>query len=303
VELSFRRVICSSCVRLVDVCAVKSPDICNQANPCLIQLVTTDPQLDVRLETIHLIFDLSYRKGNVSAKVLRAVVSRVSAKNKQERRDALTGLGQIYHRHYTQIKLKSVQAAGDDCDLDIILKALHEGCHLDRRRKRHDPSRQGRNKNAKVDMDFCDDSDNDDCNDAEEEKYGWIPRKIFESACFSDQTDADMRSRVIQIVDDMLLGSELSSNSSKKMTPTARAVALAMIVDSLRKGGENLLTENGSSNALKFLNQLLKQRASLQKTVSAYIDARANIRECESGTFFLSSWPIQWGSSVDRQPI
>jgi hypothetical protein len=299
VEPSIRRVICSSCVRLMEVHAVTWPDICTEAGDCLIRLVTTDPQLDVRLETIHLICDLAYRKGNVSAKVLRAIGSRVSAKQKQERRDALTGLGQIYYRHYTQAKLKSVQAAGDDCDLDIILKALHEACHLDRRRKRHDPSRSRRNRNQNDEMDFDDDGDNDDCHDAEEEKYGWIPRKIFESACFSDQSDADMRSRVIQIVDDMLLGSELSSNSSKKMTPTARAVGLAMIVDSLRKGGENLLTEDGSSNALKFLHQLLKQRANLQKTVSAYIDARAKIRECQSGTFrsiYLSSWPMQYNA-------
>jgi hypothetical protein len=232
---------------------------------------------------------LAYRKGNVSAKLLRAVGSRVSAKHKQERRDALTGLGQIYYRHFTQTKLKNIQAAGDDCDLDIILKVLHEGCHLDRRRQRYGSSRSKRNRDVDDDMDFGDDGgENDGCDDPEEEKYGWIPRKVFESACFGDQIDPDMRSRAIQIMDDMLLGSDLPTTStSKKMTPTAKAVGLAMIIDSLRKGGENLLTEDGSSNAMKYLNQLLKQRASLQKTLSAYIDARAKIRECESGTLYF----------------
>jgi hypothetical protein len=287
VEPSVRRVICQSCVRLIDVQdALKNSDVCNEADACLIHLVQTDPVLDVRLEAIHLICDLAYRKANVSAKLLRAVGSRVSAKHKQERRDALTGLGQIYYRHFTQTKLKNIQAAGDDCDLEIILKVLHEGCHLDRRRQRHGPSRSKRNRNVGGEMDFADDcGDNGGCDDAEEEKYGWIPSKVFESASFNDQTDPDMRSRAIQIMDDMLLGSDLpSTSSSKKMTPTAKAVGLAMIIDSLRNGEENLLTEDGSSNAMKFLNQLLKQRASLQKTLSAYIDARAKIRECESGT-------------------
>jgi hypothetical protein len=264
----------------------------------LIRLIQTDPALDVRLEAIHLICDLAYRKGNVSAKLLRAVGSRVSAKHKQERRDALTGLGQIYYRHFTQTKLKHIQAAGDDCDLDIILKVLHDGCHLDRRRQQKSPSRSRRNRTVDDEMDFVDDG-GDGCDDAEEEKYGWIPRKVFESACFGDQTDPDMRSRAIQIMDDMLLGSDLpSTSSSKKMTPTAKAVGLAMIIDSLRKGGENLLTEDGSSNALKYLHQLLKQRASLQKTLSAYIDARAKIRECESGTLL----PIE-SKRRDREPI
>jgi hypothetical protein len=287
VELSIRRVIGQSCVRLIDVHeSLGNSDVRNEADACLIRLIQTDPALDVRLEAIHLICDLAYRKGNVSAKLLRAVGSRVSAKHKQERRDALTGLGQIYYRHFTQTKLKNIQAAGDDCDLDIILKVLHEGCHLDRRRQRNGSSRSKRNRNVDDEMDFADDcGDNNGCDDAEEEKYGWIPRKVFESACFGDQTDPDMRSRAIQIMDDMLLGSDLpSTSSSKKMTPTAKAVGLAMIIDSLRKGGDNLLTEDGSSNALKFLNQLLKQRASLQKTLSAYIDARAKIRECVSGT-------------------
>jgi hypothetical protein len=290
VEQSIRRVICQSCVRLIDVHAsLGNTDVCHEADACLIRLVQTDPALDVRLEAIHLICDLAYRKGNVSAKLLRAVGSRVSAKHKQERRDALTGLGQIYYRHFTQTKLKNIQAAGDDCDLDVILKVLHESCHLDRRRQRHGSSRSKRNRNVEDEMDFGDDGgDNNGCGDAEEEKYGWIPRKVFESACFGDQTDPDMRSRAIQIMDDMLLGSDLPSTStSKKMTPTAKAVGLAMIIDSLRKGGENLLTEDGSSNAIKYLNQLLKQRASLQKTLSAYIDARAKIRECESGALYF----------------
>jgi hypothetical protein len=224
------------------------------------------------------------------------VGSRVGAKQKAERRDALSGLGQIYYRHYTQKKLQLIQQAGDDCDLDIIRSVLHDNCRLDDRdgrgrRRRHPQtsasrSRQTKNRNVHDEMDFDDDDDNGDCDDAEEEKYGWIPRTVFDSACYSDQADPDMRSRVFQIMDDMLLGSDLAStSSSKKMTPTAKAVGLAMIVDSLRNGGENLLTEDGSSNALKHLIQLWKQRASLQKTLSAYIDARAKIRECASGTF------------------
>ena len=291
VEAAVRRVVVESCVRLLDNhhCSsssnAASTDVTAQVDACLIRLVTSDPVTDVRLEAIHLICDLSYRRGCVTAKLLQAVGSRVSAKHKQERRDALTGLGQIYYRHFCQDKLRAVQAAGDDCDTAVILQVLHDTCHLETRRRRGKQGKQQRRGRKSNGMDFDHaDADAEDRDDAQEEKYGWIPHKVFESAYFSDQADADMRSRVIQIMDDILLGSDLSSSSSsKKMTATARAVGLAMIVDSLREG-ENLLTEEGTSNGFRFLKQLLKQRATLQKTLSSYIDARAKIRECQTGT-------------------
>jgi hypothetical protein len=67
----------------------------------------------------------------LSQVVARLLVARVSAKHKQERQDTLAGLEQIYYRHFTQTKLKNIQAAGDDCDLDIILNCTRAAIWID----------------------------------------------------------------------------------------------------------------------------------------------------------------------------
>ena len=62
-----------------------------------------------------------------------------------------------------------------------------------------------------------------------EEKYGWIPCLIFESVCFTDAVDPEMRNRLVQIMDDVLLG-----------PGSGRKAALV--------GKENLLSSGGGSN-------------------------------------------------------
>tara|TARA_B110000971_G_C19560821_1_gene298664 strand:+ start:186 stop:521 length:336 start_codon:yes stop_codon:yes gene_type:complete len=52
--------------------------------------------------------------------------------------------------------------------------------------------------------------------------YSWIPGKILEAFCYADNVDAEMRSRIVQIVDDVLLPKSLST--------TARATGLVVIV-------------------------------------------------------------------------
>jgi hypothetical protein len=103
-----------------------------------------------------------------------------------------------------------------------------------------------------------------------------------------------MHNGVVQIVDEVFLGSFKTDKSSKlKMTQTARAVGLALLLESLCHDHgadqqqpwltcEQLL--RNTTNAFKFMQQLLGQRARLQKTIRSYIDARAAIRECKSGT-------------------
>jgi len=268
IEVSIRKCTVAALVKMVPVV---QNEMQQEAVDALKHLTTTDPNVDVRIDAIHQICDLIYRhkeSHQIPAALLQAVGARVSAKHKQERRDALTGLAKIYHRHCVLSKLKDVQAGGDDCDLKVILGVLHDACHLDRRRRRKGGRRQQLH-------------DDDDHLDVDEEKYRWIPRKVLESACFTDQTDTEMRSRVVHIVDEILLGT--STKSDKNMSATARAVGLAMILDSLREDGENVFGDGGSSNAFKFLQQLLGQRASLQKMVCSYIDARARVRQCEPG--------------------
>jgi hypothetical protein len=211
---------------------------------------------------------LAYREGEktssaaVPARLLAAVGNRVSSKNKTERRDALTGLAQIYHRHYVAIKLRQVQSGGDDCEMDIILEAL---------RDTYESQGGSAKKKRFADKDGVDSLDLD-------EKYKWIPSLVFKSACYTDANDPEMRNRVVQIVDDVLLGGKMDH-----FTPTSQAVGLAFIIASLRDEDED---PHGpiTSNAFKWMCTLFSQRASLQRAVANYLDARAKIKASKQGT-------------------
>ncbi|KAL7553699.1 hypothetical protein ACHAWF_017019 [Thalassiosira exigua] len=84
-----------------------------------------------------------------------------------------------------------------------------------------------------------------------------------------------MRNRVFQIVDDVLLGtSKKDSLSGSNLTPTSRAVGLALIMESVKQ----------KDNAYKWMCALFTQRGRLQKALGAYLDARSKAKECESGS-------------------
>lgn len=265
---------------LVSILSLKGDEetLAKEASTALAKMMEHDPNLDVRLQAIHQVCDLAYKAKNknayVSARLLQAVGNRVGSKNKMERRDALTGLAQIYHRHYVVEKLKHVQSGGEDCDIGVILDALQETCHSGRTKGSAKKQRRSRA------------SDQDEFHSLDEEgKYNWIPRKVFESACFTDAEDTEMRNRVVQIVDDVLLGSTSDGGKGKKeaLSPTSKAVGLAFIVDSLRYD-DNGPCDTSESNAYKWMMGLFANRASLQRALRDYIDARAKIRATEKGT-------------------
>ena len=255
---------------LVNILANKGHEeaLAKDASDALVKMMEHDPNLDVRLEAIRQVCDLAYhekdKKSNaaVPARLLLAVGNRVSSKNKTERRDALTGLSQIYYSHYVVTKLKQVQSGGDDCEIEVILDALRYTYEL-----------QGGSakKRRLADDDGLDSFDLD-------EKYKWIPSLVFKSACFNDANDPEMRNRVVQIVDDLLLGGMKNS-----LTPTSQAVGLAFIIASLRDDDED---PRGpiTSNAYKWMCTLFSQRASLQRAVANYLDARAKIKASKQGT-------------------
>ncbi len=205
----------------------------------MLKLCLEDPASDVRLGTIHGICDLAYRHPTaVSLDTWLAVGCKVTSKQKQERKDALTGLVQTYYQHYMVKRLKDVQAGGDDVPLDVVQQTLQVVESVD------------------------------DSNEYDHARFEWIPSRVFECACWKD--DTDLQSRVWQAMDDMLLGSELAA-SSKKLTSTARAVGLAIIVDSLEE------------NALSWLGGLLRERSKLQQKLNEYMDARALLRQLTIG--------------------
>lgn len=244
-------------------------DLCDEVNEVLATIITKDPNLDVRLLGIHQVCDLAHNATSdvsnnapqsisstsrppapsisvISAELLQAVGNRVSSKNKTERRDAITGLAQIFQKHYMRKKVETIQEGGDNCDIEVILEVLHETCKLQGRDERNSKKNKHENEG--------------------DEKFGWIPQKVFECVYFSDASDPDMRNRIFQIVDDVLLDASL--------TTTSRAVGLAIILHSLKE----------KENAFKWMCALLSQRSQLQRALGLYLDARLKAKDCKSGT-------------------
>ncbi len=281
---------------------IRESDIVQEVSLCLVQMLDNDPSLEVRSQIINSVCDLVYKKTKlpsisstggdashletvsttVPARLLQAIGSRVHSKIKSERKDAVTGLSQLYFRQYVQPKLHQLEASGDEVDVQLVLEVIHETCDLDNLVKQRS-SVTPKKRRSKA-------ANNETTYDDEDDRYSWIPRKVFECVCYTDATDPDMRTRVFQIVDDVLLGSELSE--SKKMTPYSRAVGLAFILDSLREGDDDLLGGHANGNAYKFMVSLLTQRANLQRALNKYVDARSALKSCKSGTrprcFFCS---------------
>lgn len=228
-------------------------DLCELVNESLAKIIEDDPVLDIRILAIHQVCDLVHNAtfdgesddnnrqstppiSIISADLLLAVGKRVESKNKAEHKDAITGLAQIYHRHYIRRKLAEIQEGGDDINIGEILETLHAEC-VGKKKKKQD-------------------------------KFAWIPQKVFDCVCYQDAADPEMRNRIFQIVDDVLLGSSKSSSLSQ----TSRAVGLAMILHSL------------NDNAKKWMAALFVQRANLQRALGLYLDARLKAKECEPGS-------------------
>eukprot|EP00934_Nitzschia_sp_Nitz4_P005774 Nitzschia sp. Nitz4//scaffold2_size372955//272889//282374//NITZ4_000454-RA/size372955-processed-gene-0.127-mRNA-1//-1//CDS//3329546871//5764//frame0 len=101
-----------------------------------------------------------------------------------------------------------------------------------------------------------------------DERWDWIPSRVFECASFSQ--DTDLQARLWQAMDDMLLGSQLQS--SKRLKSTARAVGFAMLLDTLQ------------DNARQWLVGLLNHRAQIQQQLHDYLEARSQAKKCTFGS-------------------
>ena len=246
----------------------------------LTQMIQDDPDLAVRMKAIFAVCDWVYRlptKSQVAPTLLKAVASRVSSKHKEERKSAMTGLAQLYFRQYLREKVKTLQHEQDQTDIGDVLQVLNDTCRL----------RVGSSKRKgwRSHRDEEDGEDEDDM-EMEEATYGWIPSKVFECAYFTDAIDSEMRSRVIQVVDEVLLGSSSSSSSDKQLSVTARAVGLTMILNAVSNGDllANSHNEASQTNAYKYMRQLFAQKALLQKVLLMYLEARVELRNLDKGS-------------------
>lgn len=209
-----------------------------EAQSALRTMLEEDPDPQVRLACIHGICDRAYAHPEaISADLLLSVGYKTGTKQKQERKDALTGLVQTYYQHCMLPRLQAVIDGGDDVSLQIVQNTLDDAQTF-----------QSREENYRI-------------------KFEWIPNKVFEAASFQD--DLDLNARVWQVMDDMLLGSELSSK--RHLPSTARAVGLAIILEHLEE------------NALAWLGGMLRDRARLQQKVLEYLNTRPSIRDHQPG--------------------
>ena len=103
---------------------------------------------------------------------------------------------------------------------------------------------------------------------------------------------------LVKFIDDLILGSSLSKNPNKNLTPTARSVGLVVLIDSLRKPGESVWGENDTTNAFKFMQDFFRRRVMLQRALGKYIDARSRIREYRAGRIYCNALTVL--SSVIR---
>ena len=278
--------------------------LCKDATDTLVDMVKSDSCVEVRLLIVHGVCDMVYRQKGpealsdeshqiiesnetrrlqygapaialVSSRLLKAVGQRVSSRNKTERRDAVTGISQIYFRRYVLEKLKKVNSGGDDCDIHLVAETVADVCRIKNDRdKRRAVTRTNVSTTDKEYFDLDD-------------KYSFIPRLVFESACFTDSTDPEMRSKVVQIIDETLLGpfsSEGTMNSSS-LTATSRAVALVMILHSFQYSDTSEVKSIEESNAFKWLCSLQVQRAKLQQAVYSYVETRTNAKEAARGEY------------------
>jgi hypothetical protein len=308
-------------------------DVALAVTETLSSIISTDPSLDVRTEAIHLVCDYLYQRPKVRIsqsssntithsklnglllQLLHAISTRISSKQKQERRDAITGLAHIYVQPNVQPVLLACSRVtdneeADDIDEDVAISsiaALREMCgsmNGSGLTVHHRIRAGGRRRRSSIEEDDDEESESDrdaDFTDSTStsvsDLYRWIPGKVMQCICFTDSTDAEMRSRVVQIIDEFLLkvsNDKKEQNNKNNGIAIAQAIGWASLLDSLvadsngdSNGTLDLLTSNNYhrfvSTEFKFLLQLLTQRATLQNTINRYIDARAQTRQHDIG--------------------
>ena len=231
VHAPIREIVVKACVPLLLSSKAKATayDDHKDIERVLQEVVTSDPSKSVRLLAIHELCDAEYNQaGTVSVKLLQAVASRIPSKDAAERKDALTGLAQIYAKH------------------GALQDNLQSGLELLPSRKRKRSSRD-------PDGDEDDDDDDDD-----EGSYDWIPRRLLEACHFSDKLDSALRSRLYQIMDDVLVG--------KHNRP---AIALVWMMQHL------------DETALQNWLSLLRGRVEVQRLLSKYLQLRSQAKRDE----------------------
>lgn len=298
VQADIRQALLPTCLALAGHWAKQSPEALStlpaqameDTTRAVEALIVSDSAPAVRLKAIHTVCEILYRPSSsqwnpsITARFLKAVGKRVSARSMNERQDALTGLVKLYEKNYLRGILKPVV---DDETAEAARQVLQPFVPQSLRGRR---SRGGRGQSRSKDRSISpirrnlwgnfdnggDEADDDEIENGGTETYRWVPRALFCSVSF-----ADMRHRVVQLVDDGILPKTTVGR------PMARAVGLALVLDALRDGDENLLTDltTQASSSMRYLLQLLATKATLQQHLEAYLEKRQEWRSLERGKF------------------
>ena len=293
-------------------------ELARDVQDALVRRLASEPSAEFRTEIVQELCNLSYMDRKiVSKKVMDQVGGRVMSKDKTERKNALTGLVQLYFKQYVRHHLATVLEGGDDCPIESVLEVLDECCapsistnggagltsviaarskavssssagtrssprkakkrgRKGGRRRRDDDSEPEESDEEHVELSNSRDTSFALVETDDFSYYQWIPCVLFESASYTDAIDSDMHSRVIQLMDELLLGCSLHPDKKKQLTSTGRATGLAVMLDAIR---------SQSQVAWHGMETLQSTRAKLQKTLKSYLDARADIRNFETGMY------------------
>ena len=265
---------CTMVLHLVSILQEsRDREVIREADATLVRMLY-DRKTEVRLLAVHKVSDFVYanmKEKPVSLELLQALGLRVMSKDPSERRDALVGLCQIYYKYYVQDTLQGFQQFGDEQgdknSIQLVSQILTKHC-------------------CQGDVFYC--KGRKQTSPTTNELYGWIPSRIFDCMSIPQSVDPEMRARVVQIVDTILLGSQLSKKASKQLSPAARATGLAIIVDSLRKKGQSVWETTDTTNAFHHMVLFFRLRNIVQKQLGHYIDARTNIREHPAGSLHIA---------------
>jgi len=239
------------------------PEVVSDTHRAL-TIMLSDPDDNVRMAVVREVSDFAFmnmKEKPVPKEIMDAMGLRVMSKNAEERIAALTAISQIYYKYYMFDALQGIQSAGEDYDVEMLSQLLTEKC------SRTDVFF----KKGKVDS-------------LTKDLYEWIPTTVFES-----MTVRTSLPRALLIIDTLLLGSSISKKKDKNLTPGARAVGLAVIMDSLRMPGQSAWEETGGTRAFQLMVMFLRTRAAVQNGLSSYIDARSKSRDYPQGMYCTSS--------------
>ena len=293
-------------------------ELARDVQDALVRRLASEPSAEFRTEIVQELCNLSYMDRKiVSKKVMDQVGGRVMSKDKTERKNALTGLVQLYFKQYVRHHLSTVLEGGDDCPIESVLEVMDECCSPSTSanggagltsviaarskavssssagtksspRKAKKRGRKGGRRRRDEDSEPEEsDEENEELNNSRDISFAlveaddfsyfqWIPCVLFESASYTDAIDSDMHSRVIQLMDEILLGCSLHPDKNKQLTSTGRATGLAVMLDAIK---------SQSQVAWHGMETLQSTRAKLQKTLKNYLDARADIRNFETGMY------------------